>query len=50
LTILQLDETQEPALVAKAWGAAFVLIVVILVANIGARFWLRRSEKKRGLA
>jgi phosphate transport system permease protein len=49
LTILQLDETQTPALVAKAWGAAFLLIVLILVANIGARVWLRHSEKKRGL-
>jgi phosphate transport system permease protein len=49
LTILQLDETQEPALVAKAWGAAFILIVVILIANVGARIWLRHSQKKRGL-
>lgn len=49
LTILQLDETQTPALVTKAWGAAFVLILIILVANIWARIWLRRSQRKRGL-
>jgi phosphate transport system permease protein len=49
LTILNLDETQTPALVSKAWGAAFILILIILVANIGARIWLRRSQRKRGL-
>jgi phosphate transport system permease protein len=31
-----------------AWGAAFVLILLVLVLNIGARLWLRRSERKRG--
>jgi phosphate transport system permease protein len=33
----------------QAWGAAFLLIVVILAVNIGARVFLRRSERKRGL-
>jgi phosphate transport system permease protein len=47
--ILQLINSGYPAAVAKAWGAAFLLIVVILAANIGARVWLRRSERKRGL-
>jgi phosphate transport system permease protein len=47
--ILQLINSGYPAAVAKAWGAAFLLIVVILAINIGARVWLRRSERKRGL-
>ena len=32
-----------------AWGAAFLLMIVILAVNIGARVWLRRGERKRGL-
>jgi phosphate transport system permease protein len=47
--ILQLINSGYSAAVAKAWGAAFLLIVVILAINIGARVWLRRSERKRGL-
>jgi ABC-type phosphate transport system permease subunit len=35
--------------VDKAWGAAFLLMIMILAVNIGARVWLRRSERKRGL-
>jgi phosphate transport system permease protein len=38
-----------PADISAAWGAAFFLIVLILVTNIAARVWLRRSERKRGL-
>jgi phosphate transport system permease protein len=34
---------------AQAWGAGFLLMIVILAVNIGARVWLRRSERKRGL-
>jgi phosphate transport system permease protein len=49
LEILQLMNSGYPAAVAKAWGAAFLLIVAILAINIGARVWLRRSERKRGL-
>lgn len=49
LVILQLLETGYPAAIAKAWGAAFVLMFVILIANIGARVWLRQANKKRGL-
>lgn len=32
-----------------AWGAASLLMIVILLVNIGARVWLRRGERKRGL-
>jgi phosphate transport system permease protein len=35
--------------VARAWGAALVLVVVILCANIGARVILARSRAKMGL-
>jgi phosphate transport system permease protein len=47
--ILQLFESGYPSNVKVAWGAAFLLIVFILVTNIGVRIWLRRSERKRGL-
>jgi phosphate transport system permease protein len=49
LLIFQLLESGYKASVAKAWGAAFTLMALILLANIGARVWLRRSERKRGL-
>lgn len=39
----------QPSAIDKAWGAAFLLMILILVINIGARVWLRRSERKRGL-
>lgn len=38
-----------PEAVARAWGAALVLVVVILCANIGARVILARSRAKMGL-
>lgn len=47
--IFSLMEQGVPAAINKAWGAAFVLMVVILAANIGARVLLRRGERKRGL-
>jgi phosphate transport system permease protein len=49
LEILILLESGQPAGIAKAWGAAFLLMIMILLINIGARVWLRRSERKRGL-
>jgi len=47
--IFTLLESGYPASAQKAWGAAFTLMFVILAANIGARVWLHRSERKRGL-
>ena len=47
--IFTLLESGYPAAIQKAWGAAFTLMVVILAANIFARVWLRRSQRKRGL-
>jgi len=32
--------------VARAWGAALVLLAVILAANIGARVLLARSRRR----
>jgi phosphate transport system permease protein len=49
LTILDLFESQYNSSINDAWGAAFFLISVILVINIGVRYYLRRSERKRGL-
>lgn len=34
--------------VTRAWGAAFVLLVLILLANVGARILLARSRAKMG--
>lgn len=47
--IFQLLESGYPLSIRKAWGAALTLMVIILLVNIGARVWLRRSERKRGL-
>ncbi len=49
LEIFTLLESGYPASISKAWGAALTLMTVILAANIGARVWLRRSERKRGV-
>jgi len=49
LEIFTLLESGYPQSISKAWGAALTLMTVILAANIGARVWLRRSERKRGL-
>jgi phosphate transport system permease protein len=38
-----------PQAVARAWGAALVLVVVILCANVAARVILARSSAKMGL-
>ncbi len=47
--IFQLVDSASPAAISDAWGAAFLLIVLILVTNVAARVWLRRTERKRGL-
>ncbi|MCL2418178.1 MAG: phosphate ABC transporter permease PstA [Conexibacteraceae bacterium] len=49
VVILNLLNSGVPAEVDMAWGAAIFLMLVILAVNIGARVWLRRSERKRGL-
>jgi phosphate transport system permease protein len=49
LEIWQLLNSGQTSELQQAWGAAFLLMILILVVNIGARVWLRRSERKRGL-
>jgi len=46
VSILTASEALNPAGFASAWGAALVLLVVILLANIGARLLLARSRRK----
>jgi phosphate transport system permease protein len=49
MELLTLLNSGTPQGVDKAWGAAFLLMILILLINIGARVWLRRSERKRGI-
>jgi phosphate transport system permease protein len=49
LEVYDLLNSGQTSSVAQAWGAAFLLMILILVVNIGARVWLRRGERKRGL-
>jgi phosphate transport system permease protein len=49
LEIWQLLNSGQTSALAQAWGAAFLLMILILAVNIGARVWLRRGERKRGL-
>jgi phosphate transport system permease protein len=44
--ILTASDSLNPAGFPRAWGAALVLLVLILIANIGARFLLARSKRK----
>ncbi len=39
----------DPGALPRAWGAAFVLLMIILAANIGARLLLARSRRRMGL-
>jgi phosphate transport system permease protein len=48
ILILTTSDLAIPQAFARAWGAAFVLLVAILLANIGARVLLRRSRAKMG--
>ena len=41
-------ELPIPEAVARAWGAALVLMLFILIANVGARVMLARSRAKMG--
>jgi phosphate transport system permease protein len=48
MLIFSLSEEPSPLGLQRAWGAAFVLLVVILLANIGARALFARSRAKMG--
>jgi phosphate transport system permease protein len=42
-------EAADPAGFTRAWGAALVLLMLILVANLGARLFLGRQRARMGL-
>jgi phosphate transport system permease protein len=44
--ILTASDSLNPAGFPRAWGAALVLLVIILIANVGARLLLARSRRK----
>lgn len=46
ITIFQLSEQPDPAGFAKAWGAGFVLLSFIMIANLIGRAALSRSRNK----
>jgi phosphate transport system permease protein len=46
VSILTTSEAQNPAGFAQAWGAALVLLAIILFANVGARLLLARSRRR----
>jgi phosphate transport system permease protein len=46
--ILTTYDLPAPSAIARAWGAALVLLTFILLANIGARVLLARSRAKMG--
>lgn len=48
VSILTASEALNPAAYARAWGAAVVLLALILIANVGARLLLARSRRKMG--
>jgi phosphate transport system permease protein len=48
VTIFQLSEQADASSFSRAWGAAFVLLAFILLANIFARLLLARSRPKLG--
>jgi phosphate transport system permease protein len=50
LAIFELSESPEPSDHAKAWAAAFVLVLFILLTSLAARAALARSRRKLGAA
>ncbi len=47
--IFNAAESPNPDGLTTAWGAALVLLVLILIANIGARLLLARNRRRMGL-
>ena len=48
LSIFQLSESPDPADHTRAWAAAFVLIMFVLVTSLAARLFLVRYRRKLG--
>ena len=47
-TIFELSDLADPALQAKAWATAFVLMTFVLVTNLAAKLALARHRRKLG--
>jgi phosphate transport system permease protein len=47
--IFTASESTNPDGITQAWGAALVLLGLILIANIGARLLLARNRRRMGL-
>ena len=47
--VFTLLEQPTPTGIQRAWGAALVLLALILIANIGARLLLARNRRRMGL-
>ena len=50
VAIFELSESPDPTDHARAWAAAFVLLLFILFASLGARWLATRSRRKLGAA
>lgn len=48
VTIYKLSEEPSPEGLTRAWGAGFVLLTLIMLANAGARVLLARSRRRMG--
>jgi phosphate transport system permease protein len=46
ILILTTSDLPSPSALTRAWGAAFVLLAAILIANVAARIMLARSRRK----
>ena len=48
VAIFELSENPDPTQHARAWAAALVLLIFILVASLGARWLATRSRRRLG--
>jgi phosphate transport system permease protein len=48
LTIFEYSDQADPSFQAKAWAAAFVLMLLVLVTSLGAKLLLARTRRKLG--
>ncbi len=46
VAIFELSESPDPQDHARAWAAAFVLLIFILIASLGARWLATRSRRR----
>jgi phosphate transport system permease protein len=48
LTVFEYSEQADPSFQSKAWAAAFILMVFVLVTSLGAKLLLARTRRKLG--